>query len=550
MNHKFSIEQIKQRIIQNLSDDQEKNLAFKSKINAKKDLLGINELLKYEGDEFLEEVYSSILNRKPDPSGFNSFRALLQKGASKHWIIWCIKNSEEGKNNNIEIIGLIEPKTLNELLDLDRHKFIQETYKTLLWREADPEGLQHFLTQLEKGASKLSVLSEIAYSSEAQKTSTEFTKIYSVKPPLKFIVKKLLDKEYLSSVIPKANKKLKQIIKSLLKIYDIYSNLQSVRAQLNAANIKLQRKLETIESQLHDSNNKLFQNIELLEAKLNKLQQYQEQSFQNLAFAQRKPIISISNNVLLLRLEDYSLVIPAEDIPLISYLLSQFAYYGSLEMGLTNAFKKFVKPGMTVVDVGSNIGIFTLIAAGIVGKSGKVYSFEPTPRTFDLLKMNIKINGYTEQVSVQKIAIADKQGNMNLSIRDTCGHNTLFPAEEDTQLVEVETFSLDYILADEPHIHVIKIDTEGAEPLVWQGMQKIRERNPNLIIFMEFAPTHLLRANVNPKHFFDQILNAGFNVAKLDDISGEINSITEEELLNSNSVNLIIKNNLNFNKIY
>ena len=57
---------------------------------------------------------------------------------------------------------------------------------------------------------------------------------------------------------------------------------------------------------------------------------------------------------------------------------------------------------MVVVDIGSNIGYYTLIAAKILGSSGKVYAFEPEPNNYELLLKNIEVNGYTNIVPVQK----------------------------------------------------------------------------------------------------------------------------------------------------
>ncbi|MBG1260433.1 FkbM family methyltransferase [Nostoc commune] len=557
MPNKFTVDDIKQIIFQHLSQDTDKSIPIVSIADNKRGLLGINDLLKYEGDQFVKEVYLSILNREPDPIGFDSFRSWLQKGASKHWIIWSIKNSQEGKSKNVEVIGLIEPKTLNELLDLDKQKFIQESYKTLLWREADTKGLEHFLRKLDKGVSKISVLSEIAYSDEGKNTPTEFTKIYSIKPPLKYIINNLLNREYLSSLISKANKKIKQIIKSPFQVYDISSSLNHLinkheyltdtiinklhdfRTELNDKSSEQINKLQNLEMRLNTISTELGNQVEHLEIQINELKYLCEKTSSSIELISKRQIVSAGNNTVFVKLEDFSLALPAEDLRLVFYL----SYYNTLEAGLTSLFKKIVEPGMVVVDIGAHVGIYTLLAAPLVGSTGKVYSFEPTPRTFDFLKLNIEINACTQQVIAKQIAITDKKSLQTLSISEHSGLNSLYAFSEEDKLVEVETHSLDVILSNELQIDVIKIDTEGAEPFVWKGMQRIREQNPNLIIFMEFAPTYLLRAGVNPKDFLHEIHNDGFHTAKVDDFSGEIYPITEEALLDSNSVNLIIRKN-------
>jgi FkbM family methyltransferase len=72
-------------------------------------------------------------------------------------------------------------------------------------------------------------------------------------------------------------------------------------------------------------------------------------------------------------------------------------------------FKGIVKEGMVVVDIGANIGYYTLIAAKLVGKSGIVYVFEPMPSNYECLCKNIEVNGYTNVVLIQK-AVSNKYG--------------------------------------------------------------------------------------------------------------------------------------------
>jgi FkbM family methyltransferase len=200
-----------------------------------------------------------------------------------------------------------------------------------------------------------------------------------------------------------------------------------------------------------------------------------------------------------------------------------------------------VRPGMVVVDVGANVGLYTLHAARLVGSGGKVHSFEPTPETFQVLKDNVQVNGFLEggTVALHQAAVTDRTGAAELRIfRDNCGQNTLFFEPQGAERVEVSTVSLDEALAAEPRVDVIKIDAEGAEPLVLRGMRGILHKNAGIRILIEFAPVHLRRAGVAPRDFLDEIEALGLDVRRIEDETGELLEVSAGKLADAFSVNL------------
>jgi hypothetical protein len=93
---------------------------------------------------------------------------------------------------------------------------------------------------------------------------------------------------------------------------------------------------------------------------------------------------------------------------------------GKYEEGTTKVFKKHLRKGMIMIDIGANIGYYSLIAARIVGKDGKVFAFEPHPSNYEWLRKNIEINGFTNVIPINK-AIADKNDLAKLFCSDVCG---------------------------------------------------------------------------------------------------------------------------------
>ena len=196
---------------------------------------------------------------------------------------------------------------------------------------------------------------------------------------------------------------------------------------------------------------------------------------------------------------------------------------------------------MSVVDVGANIGIYTLHAARAVGDTGSVFSFEPTPRTFGILQGNVDANGFSARVDLRSAAVLDERSTMPLYVQEVrCGLNSLY-GPDGGQSVLVETVSLDEALSGVPSIDLIKIDAEGAEPRILRGMRHIIATNPGLQIFVEFAPSLLLRAGTQPADFLDELLAWGFDIQVVDDLSGELLPLQRDSLLSAFSVNLSLR---------
>jgi FkbM family methyltransferase len=208
----------------------------------------------------------------------------------------------------------------------------------------------------------------------------------------------------------------------------------------------------------------------------------------------------------------------------------------------TEIFKKRVKKGMTVVDIGANWGWYTLIAAKLVGEKGKVYAFEPEPYNYDLLLKNIEINGYDNIIPVQK-AVSNKVGTVKLFLTqdNPGGLNTIYPYNHSLQrnFVEVETITLDNFFRDrKDKIDVIKMDVEGAEFAILQGMREILGRNKTIEILTEFWLDGLRRFGYSPGRFLNEFMKHGFKLFYLNerekkiepmDINGCIQACRDEK---------------------
>jgi FkbM family methyltransferase len=243
------------------------------------------------------------------------------------------------------------------------------------------------------------------------------------------------------------------------------------------------------------------------------------------------------DNVLVSELDGFIIGVPGEEWRMAAY----HAFRGPLEPGLLSAFQRVVKPGMVVLDIGANIGVFTLHAARLVGLHGKVYSFEPAPRVFKILKENVQVNGFLETgvIEFRQVAAWDRAGIAQMTVYEAdSGRSTLFPSDGQGREIEVTTATLDEALSAQQRVDVVKIDAEGAEPRILRGMRRIIERNPEIVIFIEFAPVHLRRAGVEPTALLDEIGSLGLAIRQVDDVTGELLPINRDRIAACFSANL------------
>jgi FkbM family methyltransferase len=176
---------------------------------------------------------------------------------------------------------------------------------------------------------------------------------------------------------------------------------------------------------------------------------------------------------------------------------------GGYEYDFTYLFRTLLAFGDCVLDIGANIGYFTLLSSRLVGKTGQVHAFEPSSRVMQRLKKNIEINALNN-VILHEVAISDRCGNVEFYVasRENLGLSSmrnLGPAS--AEKTEVRSFSLDSLLVSLPKVKLVKIDVEGAEFLVLKGMKALIERDKPYII-LEVTNTFLeeMHSNVAMVH--------------------------------------------------
>jgi FkbM family methyltransferase len=170
--------------------------------------------------------------------------------------------------------------------------------------------------------------------------------------------------------------------------------------------------------------------------------------------------------------------------------LDQELMYESFEDAEMRLVSRLLRPGMTVVDIGAHHGLYSLLAAKLVGRRGRVLAFEPSPRERRRLQRHLRLNGY-RNVEVEERAVADASGEADLFVvqgfRDW-GNSLRPPAvPEPTERVRVRVCQLDEALAERGlrAVDFIKLDAEGAELAVLYGAGELLQRAPRPAILAE-----------------------------------------------------------------
>ena len=203
------------------------------------------------------------------------------------------------------------------------------------------------------------------------------------------------------------------------------------------------------------------------------------------------------------------------------------------ESATTELFERELAPGMIVVDLGANVGYYSLLAAARVGPEGQVFAFEPAPENIALLERSIAANGFDRLTLVPK-ACSDFNGPVQLHLSKAGkGLHTIGTPGDGWEAIEVECVRLDdYFAGAEPEIDLMKIDIEGAEMRALDGMSSILEGSRKLRILTEVNPTALSANGTDAEAYIRRLMSHGFEIsAVVDEASGKVLRCDLAELL-------------------
>jgi FkbM family methyltransferase len=153
---------------------------------------------------------------------------------------------------------------------------------------------------------------------------------------------------------------------------------------------------------------------------------------------------------------------------------------------------RFLGPGKTFIDGGANIGLFTIVAAALVGRTGRVIAFEPAIEANRLLHGNVALNSF-DWVDIHQAALADRSGVRDfVDLGRASGFSSFAPANANGgKVIVVPTVTLDGFVEHTDSVGLVKLDLEGAEVEALRGGRTLLERGVPFLVEVEDA--HLRR---------------------------------------------------------
>lgn len=238
------------------------------------------------------------------------------------------------------------------------------------------------------------------------------------------------------------------------------------------------------------------------------------------------------------------MVLDEKDVD-VSKQIKEHGWYVDEQFDL-EVFQKHLKAGMTLVDLGANVGFYTFLGRSLIGKGGRVFSFEPFPRNAGLIRAGIRENGYDNVILVEA-AVADRKGKapfylspdansehslLNLDFKYPDIDNYKMDAKPE-RAIEIDVLTLDSFFEEtvgDFKVDFIKMDIEGSEYRAINGMRKIIQNNRDLTMLMEFWPNGFVKGDKDPYGFLKTLTDLGFAINIIDSIDKKIYPIGIEEL--------------------
>lgn len=196
---------------------------------------------------------------------------------------------------------------------------------------------------------------------------------------------------------------------------------------------------------------------------------------------------------------------------------------GYWELWITQALRREITPGSFFIDIGANVGYFTVLAADWVGAAGRVLAFEPHRELAELVHSSLSVNGFLGRAKIEPLAVTSCSGESTLYQwkRHMAGSSLVDGSRlaasflDEVEPVSIRTVSLDEYLPSGTVVDVIKIDAEGAEAEILKGARRVFTESPQIRIFMEFSPVLLRAAGADPVALIDSMKRLQFKVFRV-----------------------------------
>ncbi|PLW67303.1 FkbM family methyltransferase [Pseudohalioglobus lutimaris] len=194
---------------------------------------------------------------------------------------------------------------------------------------------------------------------------------------------------------------------------------------------------------------------------------------------------------------------------------------------------RMLGPGQVFVDVGANIGYFSLLAAHCVGSAGAVYAFEPDPANHELLVRSVGVNDYAHIVHAEQAGLSEQTGAASLYLsEDNLGDHQIFATHQEREAVPIRLLNGSRFLGPRiQRLDVVKIDTQGSEYGVVKGLMPLFTRLPQPPrVIIELTPLSLRQCGSSGRALIELLSELEQDMWIIDHVEHRLVSSTAAEL--------------------
>lgn len=215
-----------------------------------------------------------------------------------------------------------------------------------------------------------------------------------------------------------------------------------------------------------------------------------------------------------------------------AFISTQLEQTGSWEPLETEVMRRLCREGDYVLDIGGNIGWYSVVAAKTIGPSGRIMTFEPDPDNFKILSRNLERVQGSAQTLPRHAAVSDSEGALKLFIDpENRGDHRIFDDGTERPFINVPTSTLDVLLADGPKLpDLVKSDTQGSEARILRGARATFARGWRPVLVMEFWPFGLTGSGDDPLALWNELVELDYQMFELTEEQPRLHPLNEQRV--------------------
>lgn len=219
--------------------------------------------------------------------------------------------------------------------------------------------------------------------------------------------------------------------------------------------------------------------------------------------------------------------------------------HGCYEPAVAWAIEENLSFGGRMIDIGTNLGYFTLLGCQLVGHEGHVIGFEANPDIYEMMSSSVFANAFRKRCKTYNNAVFNQAKEFEFTW-DSAGHGGGRVINDDSKnrdenIINVSAVKLDdFLPGPDRTFNVMKIDTEGSDPFVIEGAQNLIKENPGAVVITEWSPRFMEARGYSTKKAIDLIFSL-FSEVKIIKKIGVSELVSKDDLANAHHGNLLLR---------